>query len=156
MAGFTGKVTLTAAITSSPSGAKNPPSLSFGSTNPVSISGMTSGTAVLTIITTAPGTLSALNRSRPPNHRWVAVGGAALACVLLFGVPARRLGWKGPRSWMNKIGLVLLLSGLVAGLASCGVSNGGNPGTTAGAYQITITGTSGSTTATSSINLTVE
>ena len=51
--GFTGNVALTAAITSSPTGAQDPPSLSFGSTTPVDITGTSAGTATLTILTTA-------------------------------------------------------------------------------------------------------
>jgi hypothetical protein len=53
--GFTGSVALTAAVTSSPSGALEPPTLSFGSTSPVSITGAAAGTATLTISTTAAG-----------------------------------------------------------------------------------------------------
>src|ERR1039458_6793736 len=51
--GFTGSVALTASVTSSPSGAQYPPTVSFGSTTPLSISGSTAGTATLTITTTA-------------------------------------------------------------------------------------------------------
>ena len=46
--GLTGNVALTASVTSSPTGAKYPPTLSFGSTSPVSITGTTAGTATLT------------------------------------------------------------------------------------------------------------
>ena len=50
---FTGSVVLTAAVTSSPTGAQDLPTLSFGSTSPVSIAGPSGGTATLTITTTA-------------------------------------------------------------------------------------------------------
>src|ERR1700690_3613156 len=50
---FTGRVDLTAAVTSSPAGAQDLPMLSFGSTSPVSITGASAGTAILTITTTA-------------------------------------------------------------------------------------------------------
>lgn len=54
--GFTGSVVLTAAITSSPAGATSPPSLSFGSSTPVSITGTSPGTATLTVTTTTATT----------------------------------------------------------------------------------------------------
>jgi hypothetical protein len=57
--GFTSSVALTATITSGPVGAQYPPTLSFGSTTPVSITGASVGTATLTISTTPttmPGT----------------------------------------------------------------------------------------------------
>lgn len=54
--GFTGSVALTAAVTSSPAGATSLPTLSFGSTSPVSITGTSAGTATLTVSTTAATT----------------------------------------------------------------------------------------------------
>ena len=56
--GFTGSVALTAAVTSGPANAQYPPTLSFGSTSPVSITGTAAGTATLTISTTASSTPS--------------------------------------------------------------------------------------------------
>jgi hypothetical protein len=53
--------------------------------------------------------------------------------------------------------LVILMSGVLAcgnGLAVVGGSQS-NPGTTAGSYIVTVTGTSGSSTATGTIALTV-
>ena len=52
-AGFTGSVALTAALTTSPSGALTPPTFSFNSTNPLSITGNAAGAATLTVVTTA-------------------------------------------------------------------------------------------------------
>ena len=51
--GFTGSVTLSAAVTLSPSGTVYPPTLSFGSTSPVLITGTAASTAALTVVTTA-------------------------------------------------------------------------------------------------------
>jgi Bacterial Ig-like domain (group 3) len=166
VSGFTGNIALTAAITSSPSGAQNPPTLSFGSTSPVSITGVTSGTATLTISTTA-ATSAALTHPKRPAARWYATGGATLACLLLFGIPAR---W---RRWRTMLGMLMFLVALAGGVLSCGGSgsgggggggNGGggggggtsNPGTTAGNYTVTITGTSGTITNTGTVALTVE
>ncbi len=154
--GFTGSVALTAAVTSSPAGALDPPTLSFGSTSPVSITGPSAGTATLTISTTAANTCVAasLTHRRVP---WYPAGGAALACILLFGIPGRRC------SWRRMHGLLTLLVALTCGVLACGgggrnVVNCGPiiPGTTAGTYIVTVTGTSGSTTATGTVTLTVQ
>jgi trimeric autotransporter adhesin len=155
--GFTGSVTMTAAITSSPSGAQDSPALSFGATTPVSITGTSAGTATLTITTTAPST-SASVRPRLPGIPWYVEGGAALACMLLFGVPARR------RRWQSMLGMLGLFVFFSAGVFACGVNGGGgsnpppvtNPGTTPGAYTITVTATSGTLAQTATVTLTVQ
>jgi hypothetical protein len=148
--GFTGSVALTAAVTSSPGGAQSLPTLSFGGTSPVSITGATAGTATLAIFTTpsncAPGNLIDL---RVP---WYPAGAAALACLLLFGIPGRR------RSWRRTLAMLALLVTLAGGMLACG--GGGSarncpPATTAGTYTVTVTGTSGSTTATGTVTLNV-
>ena len=154
--GFTGSVALTAAITSSPTGAVYLPTFSFASTTPVSITGTTAGTATLTIATTA-ATSAALAHPNRPGVPWYAAGGATLACLLLFGIPARR------RSWRSMLGMLALLVALAGGVFACGgggstggSSGGGIVGTTAGSYVITVTGTSGSTTATGNVTLNVQ
>ena len=154
--GFTGSVTLTAAITSSPTGAQDPPTLSFGSTSPVDITGAPAGTATLSIYTTAAAS-GALAYPERPGARWYNIGGAGLAFALLFGVgiPARR------RSWGTRLGLLVFLLTLAGGLLACGGGSsggggGGNAGTTAGTYIVTVTGTSGNTSATGTVALTVQ
>jgi hypothetical protein len=150
--GFTGTVTLSAAITSSPAGAQNLPSLSFGSTSPVLIAGNATGTANLTISTTAGTARASLAEPGRPRD-WRTQGGATLTCVLLFGIVARR------RRWQTALLALALLAVLSSGLAACGAGGGrvtGSPGTTAGNYTVTITGTSGTTTATSTLTLTVQ
>jgi len=47
-------VAMTAALTVSPNGAQDLPTVSFGTTTPVNITGTSAGTATLTITTTAP------------------------------------------------------------------------------------------------------
>ena len=150
--GFTGNVALTAAVTSSPAGAVHPPTLSFGSTSPVSITGTGTATAMLTITTTAP-TTSAVTYPARPGSRPYAGAGAVLACILLFWFPTRR------RSWRALLGMLALLAVLVGGVAACNGGGGGGattiPGTSPGNYTITVTGTSGSTTATGTVMVTV-
>jgi hypothetical protein len=158
--GFTGSVVLTAALTTSPAGAQDPPTFSFGTTSPVNITGTSAGTATLTINTTAASS-AALNRPVRPGLRWYE-GGAALACLLLFGIPARR------RSWRSILGMLVFMAFLVGGATSCGRSNSGgsgssplppppgSSGTTSGTYVITVTATSGTVTSTGTVSLTVQ
>jgi len=155
--GFTGAVALTAAITSSPSSAQYPPTFSFGATSPVHIAGTTAATANLTISTTTGGGCSlALQTHRPIP--WYAAGGATLACMLLFGIPARR------RKVQSILGMLILAVILAGGVQACGGGGGGGssvcnvltPGTTAGTYIVTVTGTSGTITATGAVTLTVQ
>jgi len=151
--GFTGSVALTAVVTSSPSGAQEPPTLSFGSTSPVSITSTAAGTATLTISTAGNGGCSEVY-PMPGGILWYIGGGAVLACVLFFCLPARQ------RKWRTAFATLALLVTLMAGLIACG--GGGvhcvaiTPGTTAGTYTVTVTGTSGSTTATGTLTLTVQ
>ncbi len=90
--GFTGSIELTATITSSPAGAQDPPTLSFGSTNPVVINGSGSGTAVLTITTTAP-TTAALAFPVRGSSRLFAAGSGVLSCVIFVCVRSKRRRW---------------------------------------------------------------
>jgi hypothetical protein len=149
--GFAGAVSLTAVISSAPSGATNLPVLSFGGTTPVTLSAG-SATATLTISTSSGST--AMADSAGSGLRWYASGGTALACILLLGDPRRRR-W---RAWM---GMVVLLMVCAGGMVACSgataaVSSTASSGTTPGTYTITVTGTSGATTATASVPLTVE
>ncbi|HUV71072.1 MAG TPA: S53 family peptidase [Terracidiphilus sp.] len=153
--GFTGSVTLSATVTG-PSGAQHPPTLSFGSTSPVTITS-SNGTATLTVSTTATQQSSCVAANQAPRPiPWYAKGSAVLACLLLFGIAPR---W---RNWRAMLGILLLFAALATGMSACGGGSQGTactttttPGTTAGSYTITLTATSGSTTATSTIPLTI-
>jgi subtilase family serine protease len=154
--GFTGSVALTAAVTSGPTGAQFPPTFSFGATSPVNLTGANAATATLTISTTAGGAApcSATLEQRP-SIPWYGKGGAILACFLFFVIPAR--GRKG-RTLLS----IMLLAVLVSGVVSCGGGGGtacpdiSTTGTTAGTYTVTVTGTSGATTAQNTLTLTVQ
>ena len=98
-------------------------------------------TTTVTLGTTAPSTLvrKGTTSARLSVKGWFGAGGAALACVLLFGIPAKR------RNWKSLLGMLIFMAALGA-LSGCGGGGGGtvtqqDPGTTAGAYTITITGT---------------
>jgi hypothetical protein len=155
--GFIGNITLSAAVTSAPAGAQHPPTFSFGATSPVSVTGITSVSATLTILTTAP---SANALPKAANRiSWYTTGAASLACLLLLSTPKRL------RRWRAIVGSMLLLVSFAGGMLACGGSGSGNnagttttppsdPGTTAGQYIVTITGTApGATTATCTIDV---
>jgi len=149
-------VVLTGAITSSPAGAQDLPTLSFGSTSPVSITDAAGATALLTITTTA-ATSAALAQPSRPAARWHIAGATGLAFVMLIGVALQR------RTGHARLGIIVFLMILIGGLIACGgggssggSGGGGNPGTTPGAYVVTVTGMSGSITATGAVALTVQ
>jgi hypothetical protein len=151
---FTGTIELTASITTSPTGAVNLPTVSFGTSSTVIISGSSASTTTLTI-----GTLAATSSASPYTTRhstpWIAGGGTAVACILLIGVPTQR------RNWRKMLALLLLFIPIAGAMTACsgsatGTGSQGMPGTTAGAYIITVSGTSGTLTQTSTINLTVQ
>lgn len=152
--GFTGSVSLSAALTNLPENAVDPPTLSFGTTSPVTISGTSSQTATLTITTTAPSSATVAPPTRPGAH-WRS-GAIAFASVLLLGIGAIR------RRWRSALARIFLLVVLAGGAISCGGSGGsgggggnGNLGTTGGSYTITVTATSGTVSGTTTINLNV-
>jgi hypothetical protein len=149
--GFTGAIGLNCVI--SPPAASDPATCSIPAS--VTISGSTAQTTTLTVNTTAAS--SALNQTR--KLFGPLTGSAALACILLCGIPARR--WK----WQSILGMVALLFFITEGVLACGGGGsggggggggGGNPGTTPGTYTITIDGNSGSITGTGTATLTVQ
>lgn len=146
--GFTGTVSMTCAFVAN--AANDPATCSMSPASLTNFTGTTPQTSTLTISTTAATT--SLNQTR--KFFWPTAGGAALALMLFFGIPARR------RSWRAMLGMIALLVALAGGLAGCNHNTPtptGNAGTTAGTYSVTITGTSGSLTVTSpSITVTVQ
>lgn len=147
--GFTGSVTLAASIASSPTGAESAPTLTFGSSTPVDITGAAAGTATLTVTTTA-ATKAALAAPNQPGLPWYARDGAALACLLFFGFASRRANRQGI------LGMIALLVALAGGVLACSNGKRGIPATTPGNYTIAITGTSGAITATGTVTLTIK
>jgi hypothetical protein len=152
--GFTGSVVLTADVTPNWSGvAYYVPTVSFGGTSPVNISGTGAGIATLTVTTTAAVGCSQAQQT----HReipWYTGGGAILAFAMLFGIPARRRRW---RAALSMAALLIIVAG---GLLACGGGsdsncNGTTSGTTPGSYIITVYGTSGATGTLGQVMLTV-
>jgi len=155
--GFTGSLTLTAALTSSPSGASMAPTFSFSSPNPLTVSGNT--TSTVSVATIANSSNACVSSYMLPSKDFLYTGsGVTLACFMLFIFP------RHGRTWRAILGLVLSFVTLSTGLIACSSGNVGKAacppvaasGTTPGTYIITITGTSGSMTRTGTITVTVQ
>ena len=157
--GFTGSIALAAAITTSPSGATLPPTFSFNPGGPISITGSAAGVTTLTVATTASSSPTC-NASRQPlaGISWRAGGGGAiLASLFVFLIPRRR------RAWRSMLNLALLCVVLAGGAVSCSGGGGGKvacaqiiaAGTTPGTYVVTVTGSSGALTQTTTVTLMV-
>lgn len=147
--GFTGAVNLSCSVTTAIVNPTDPPTCTLSASS-VTISGTTAATATVTANTTGSSSSALdvlLKRFLAP------AGGAALAMVLLFGIPARRRGW---RMLFSVIAVILVISA-----AGCGGSSGTkttNPGTTAGAYTVTVNGADAATgkiTSSTTVTLTV-
>ena len=150
--GFTGIVDLTCSVSTTLTGVNDMPTCSLNPTS-VTISGAAAETSTLTVNTTAAS--SAQNQKR--SFFWPSSSGATLALVLLFVRPRKR------KDRVAFIGLLLLF--VSTGLIGCGGGSngggggggGGSGGTTPGAYTVTVTGRSGSVSATvGTVALTVQ
>jgi hypothetical protein len=136
---YSGTLNLSCSLTASPTGAQNAPTCSLSPAS-VTITSGGSATTVLTVKTTA-STTSALASPSGMKLPWLGGGGAALAALLMFGIPSRR------RRWMS----MLVLLAMVALVGAIGCGGGGKsptstkstvvPGTTSGTYTFTIAGT---------------
>ncbi|MBV8282430.1 MAG: chitobiase/beta-hexosaminidase C-terminal domain-containing protein, partial [Candidatus Eremiobacteraeota bacterium] len=145
--GFTGSVALACAITSSPSGAIDPPTCSVA--QPGSIAGSQAVTSTLTVNTTKVSAAAVHN----PFERMLQLGcGGTVAALLFFCLPFRR------RRWQALVGLLFfaLVVGAVSGCGGSSTLTSPGSGTTAGTYTITVTGSSGSLQATTQVAVTVQ
>jgi len=141
--GYAGTVTLTCVLTS-PTTLTDPPTCSGGSSTVMLSSTITSGTASITVYTTAESAALAYPKLPGKGRGLFGAGsGALLAMVFFFGIPARRRGWR------SMLGILVLMASL-GSLAACGSSAAktttqSNPGTSAGTYSFTVTGTGNDT-----------
>ncbi|MGO4212619.1 Ig-like domain repeat protein, partial [Terriglobus sp. YAF25] len=135
--GFSSSVGLSWSISGSPTGA--------GCT--LSPSSVTPGTTSTLTITTVRGSsqTGVFSQWRP-----VAFSGVTIAGLILVMIPRRR-------RFAPLLGVLLLL-GVAGVISGCGGGSSGSsstPGTPTGSYTVTVTGTSGSITQTTSVSLTV-
>jgi len=150
--GFAASVSLTCAVTTSIASPNDPPTCTLPSS--VTVAASTAATTTLTVSSTA-ATTAALRHPNPSNalHKFLgAAGGASFAIAVFFCIPLRRRRWS---SLLSLLAVVLCTSVVGCG-GSSGTSAPGNPGTTAGTYVVTITGTSaGVTTQTTTVSVTI-
>jgi uncharacterized membrane protein YebE (DUF533 family) len=116
-------------------------------------SGIASGTAKLTISTTAATSELVWPKLGGKGSGWTgAGGGAVLAFLVLLGVPRQK------RNWLSMLGVLVIMAALgsLAGCGGGGSSSKGTSGTTTGTYTFTVTGTGNDTaTTTASTTFTV-
>jgi hypothetical protein len=146
----TDNVTLTCAVTTSPTGAVYPPTCNafgvpdsnFTAPNIINLTTAnesTGGTATMTVATTPKTAAVFRPTSRPLSPNWFLVSevGAFIACFFLLGISAQKR--------RGVVLLAILIFAVMAVGTSCGSAynggGGGNPGTTLGTYTITVTAT---------------
>jgi hypothetical protein len=147
--GFTGVVDLSCKLTTQPANANDVPVCAVPAT--VTISGTAAATANMTVATTA-ATTSALST---PLKNFSLGGGAALAMVLFFGIPARR---RAGRSLFGLLVAIVLISA-VGCSTSTPVNKGGGGQSNPGTYTFTVTAMDNLTqqiTSTTTVTVTVQ
>ncbi len=149
--GFAGTVNLTCNVTYAGQGtATDPPTCSLNPSQ-ATITGGTAASTTLTISTTAASSSARLGGD------WRNAGGILAAFLFLGLIPRRR--WKGLALFSI---LCIVLAGAIVGCGGGGSAGGGgtpppaNPGTTTGSYSVTVTATSGTVTASTTIPLSVQ
>jgi hypothetical protein len=157
--GFSSKLALSCTVTG-PATAVDLPTCSVAA--PPAITSTAAVTTTLTVNTTAASSSSnaagqAATAFRNQRNRMLSLGGgSALAAFLFFGLPLRRR--------RTKTLLSLLLLGAFAPIVmGCGraqkaanpVTTPADPGTTSGSYMVTVTGSSGALTASTTVAVTV-
>ncbi len=154
---YTGTLNLTCVLATAPSGANATynPTCTLPAT--LAIASSSAAMASASVATTAPTIASpAYMATNGRSNRWYsAAGRAALACILFFGIPARRRGWK---SMLSLLVFLVAMAGAGWGGGGGGGGGGGTPGTTIGSYTFTVTATDSKTstiTATGTVNVTV-
>jgi len=151
--GFTGAIALSGAVTSSPQGAQNIPTASFGITSTVNVTNAVGATALLSVSTTAATTALLAQPIHGPSRPEIA-SMAALASLLLFGFQTKR------RRWLKMLVLPAFLFLLISGISGCNSASSGtgpaSSGTTPGTYAVTIKAVSGSVTSSSTVIVIVQ
>ncbi len=130
------------------------PAKSTCSFTPATVTPGASATSTLSIATTAP-TTSALERRALPGSR----GGGALTLAVLFpGIGLLGWGLHGRSRRWRALAVVLLMVGacMLPGCNSSSTTKMTTPGTPAGSYTVTVTGTSGTISQSGTVTLVVQ
>jgi Big-like domain-containing protein len=122
------------------------PAKSACSFNPASVTGP--GSTTITITTTAPQT--AMLNGAPNLKWWTTGGGITLAGVFLAGIPGKR------GRWSKLLGLLVIAFLLTSVGCGGGSSHVTIPGTPPGSFTVTVTGTSGTLTHSTTFTLNVQ
>jgi subtilase family serine protease len=123
--GYTGTVTLTCALTSSPAGATNLPTCSAGSAVSLS-STVTTGTATVSVNTTAASS-GAMRQAHLGNSKWFReAGGSVLLALLMFFVPVDK------RKWRDMLAASMLVFAIGFAAIGCGSSSHSSSGSSSG------------------------
>jgi hypothetical protein len=157
-AGFEGVVSLSCSVTSNLINPAHPPTCTLGpggsSSSSATLAGNSAVTTTLKVQTTASASLALFSL----KGLFLGGGSATLTCLLLFWVPTQRRGRRG--MFALSLFLILLVCGGTLGCGGSSTLQAGNIisnlGTTPGAYVVNVAGTSGTTTVTTTVNLTVE
>ena len=154
--GFTGLIGFACAVTTAPAGANDPIACAM-SPSSVTISGVAEATSTLTISSTA-ATSAAVKAASDRAASLRTLGGTALAGILFLFVPSRRR-----RQLRGLLSLLVLIA--VGSLVACGGGSSKStgttppatlPGTTTGAYVVTVTATpAGASAQAVTVNVTV-
>jgi hypothetical protein len=148
--GFSGTISLS--CSGLPSGA----ACQFSPSSITAAGSANSTASTITVATTAASTAAIMPQSESHPHltRWLAMGSFLFFSAVLIGAPAWR---RTPRLLVTVVALIILAPACGGG----GSSNQQtpppqNPGTPTGAYNVTVTATSGSTASTTGFTLVVQ
>jgi subtilase family serine protease len=138
---YTGTLTLSCAVSTLISSPSHVPTCSLSSASASMTAGAQSPNPItLTIYTTASSSTCTVDNRNAPHLPWKTGGGMVLACLVLFGLPRHRRRVRG------LLMAVLLGTVFASSIVACGskvesCTTTTVPGTTAGLYTVTLTGT---------------
>jgi pseudomonalisin len=155
--GFAGTIALTCKIVFNGSGTVNDPPACSLSPGTLTLTSGATATSTLSISSTAQTSRPCITQNAPIPTPWQRDSGIVLAGLLLLLLPLRK------RRALRALAMACLLTAGIASMSGCGGASTPVipctpitvPGTTSGSYTVTITGTHGTSTATTTVALTI-